>query len=120
MKTKSQRQLQIGEQIKRIIADIFAREGMSSISGSYITISQADVSPDIKNCTIYVNIFGNEKNRDAILTKLNGSASFFRRELGRNVAFRSTPEIKFILDKTEEEATTLESLINKESQKFSE
>jgi len=57
---KSQRQLQIGENIKRNMADIFIREGLSNISGSLISIVQADVSPDIKNVKIF-NMYNNQK-----------------------------------------------------------
>ncbi len=118
MQKKSQRQLQIGEQIKRIVADTFARENFSTISGNFITILEADVSPDIKNCVIFINIFGNEKKNDEILQKLNGAAGFFRREIGKKITFRNNPEIVFKLDRSAKNAVDIEDLIHKESQKF--
>lgn len=118
MKTKSQRQLQIGEQIKRVIADIFMRENLSIISGNYITVLQADVSPDIKNCNIYIDIFGDNSHNKKILEKLNLAAPNFRYELGRQINYRNTPEIKFILDKTGENVANIESLIEKEAKNF--
>lgn len=116
LQMKSQRQLQVGEQIKRIIADIFLREGLMTIMGNYITILEADASPDIKNVRIYLDIFGDTKNRDQILARLNNAAPHFRHELGKRLSSRNTPEISFILDRTEENALRLEALIDQESQ----
>jgi len=113
---KSQRQLQVGEQIKRIIADIFLREGLSTIMGNCITILEADASPDIKNVKIYLDFFGNEENHKKIIARLNHAAPHFRYELGKKLSSRNTPEIHFILDKTESQALSLEELIKKESQ----
>jgi ribosome-binding factor A len=53
---KSQRQLQIGETIKRVISDIFLRDDIFfNKHGTHITVSQADASPDAKNVKIFVN-----------------------------------------------------------------
>ena len=51
---KSQRQLQVGEQIKRIVASIFLQEDIFVIKGAQVTIARADVSPDMKNARIFL------------------------------------------------------------------
>jgi ribosome-binding factor A len=112
---KSQRQLQVGETIKRIIADIFLRDGLSSINGSYITILEADVSPDMKNVRIFIDIFGNEKTHQEIIEKLNKAAPHFRFQMAKKITARSVPEILFVLDKTQDKAIKLENLIATES-----
>ncbi len=112
---KSQRQLQVGEQIKRVIAEIFLREGLLTMMGSCITILEADTSPDIKNVRVYIDIFGDAKNNQAILQRLNKAAPYFRHELGKRLSARNIPEILFILDRTEEKALQLEALLEKES-----
>ncbi|MSP33433.1 MAG: 30S ribosome-binding factor RbfA [Rickettsiales bacterium] len=113
---KSQRQLQVGEQIKRVIAEIFLREGLLTMMGSCITILEADTSPDIKNVRVYIDIFGDAKNNKAILQRLNKAAPYFRYELGKRLSSRNIPEILFILDRTEENALHLEALLEKESE----
>ena len=115
---KSQRQLQVGETIKRTIADIFLREGISSISGNYITILEADVSPDIKNARIFIDIFGDEKSEEKIVKKLNESAPRFRFQLAKKITTRLVPEILFVLDKTQCRANKINSLIEKEAENF--
>ena len=116
---KSQRQLQIGENIKRIISEIFFREDVATIPGTMITVLEADVSPDAKNVRIYVDIFGNEEKHQEIINKLNKSAPHFRYQLAQKITLRVVPEIIFELDTTGARVHNLESLIESESKKFS-
>ncbi len=113
---KTQRQLKVSEQIKRIIADIFMKEGFSNISGSYITVTQADISPDLKNCKIFVDIFG--ENESKILKELNQASPSFRRLLGRQLKSRSTPELSFFQDQSTKNALEISNLIDKELKKL--
>ncbi|MBU6338801.1 MAG: 30S ribosome-binding factor RbfA [Rickettsiales bacterium] len=116
---KSQRQLQIGENIKRNMSEIFLREDILTVPGSYITILEADVSPDAKNVKIFIDIFGNEEVHQKIVDKLNDMVPFFRHQLAKRVTLRVVPEIIFVLDKTEQNASSIEALIDKEAKKFS-
>jgi ribosome-binding factor A len=115
---KSQRQLQIGENIKRIMAEIFSREGISTMRGTYITVLEADVSPDTKSVRIYLDIFGNEEEHEKIIKKFNEAAPNFRYKLAQKLTLRTVPEIIFMLDKTEAKAIQIESLLEAEAQKI--
>ncbi len=115
---KSQRQLQIGENIKRTMSEIFLRDDILTVPGSYITILEADVSPDTKNVKIYIDIFGNDQIHGKIVDKLNEMAPHFRYELAKRIVLRVVPEISFILDKTQDKALGLEALIASEAIKY--
>lgn len=115
---KSQRQLQIGENIKRIMSEIFLRNDILSVPGSLITVLEADVSPDAKNVKIYIDIFGNDSMHKKIVDALNVAAPHFRHELAKKISLRVVPEIEFLLDKTQQNAMNLEALIESESKKY--
>lgn len=115
---KSQRQLQIGENLKRVMCDIFMRDDILTVPGSYITILQADVSPDAKNAYIYIDIFGNEPMHKKIIEKLNAMAPHFRYQMAKRLTLRVVPEITFVLDKTQAKAMDLEALIGGEAKKY--
>ena len=117
---KSQRQLQIGENIKRNMSEIFLREDILTVPGSYITILEADVSPDAKNARIYIDIFGNDAVHQKIVTKLNEMAPYFRHLMAKKVMLRVVPEITFVLDRTQKKALDLESLIALEGQRYNQ
>lgn len=115
---KSQRQLQIGETIKRMMSDIFLRGDILNLSGSYVTILEADVSPDAKNVRIFIDIFGQEEKHPKIIEKLNEAAPHFRYQLAKKITLRVVPEIIFVLDKTGSNAAKIENLISQESSRF--
>lgn len=115
---KSQRQLQIGETIKRVMSDIFLRDDILAVPGSLITVIEADVSPDAKNAKIYIDIFGNDAMHEKIVEKLNEAAPHFRYQMAKKVMLRVVPEIKFVLDRTEAKAVSLEELIKNEAKKY--
>lgn len=118
-KEKSQRQLQASQQIKKIIADIFMRGGFSQIGGGYITILEADISPDFKNCKIYIDIFG-DVDKGEIIKKLNLKTNEFKHQLAQKLTLRIAPQIKFFLDETSQNALELEDLLKKEAKNFEE
>ena len=116
---KSQRQLQIGETIKRVISEIFLRDDILTVPGSYITILEADVSPDMKNVKIYIDIFGgDQKIHQKIIKDLNQAVGHFRYELAKRISLRVVPEIIFIIDETQERAKKIAELINSEQKKY--
>ena len=115
---KSQRQLQIGENIKRLMSEIFLRDDILSVPGSIITVLEADVSPDAKNVKIYVDIFGNQQMHNKIVDALNKAAPHFRYQLAKQLTLRVMPEISFHLDTSQDRALRLESLIDLESKKI--
>lgn len=116
---KSQRQLQIGENIKRVMSEIFFREDVATIPGTLITILEADVSPDAKSVRVYVDIFGNESMHEKIIDKLNQMVPHFRYQLAKKITLRVVPEITFALDKTGAQVQNLESLLELEGKQFS-
>ncbi|NBX52533.1 MAG: 30S ribosome-binding factor RbfA [Proteobacteria bacterium] len=109
---KSQRQLQIGENIKRIISEIFLRDDYSVMMNNVITILEADVSPDAKNVKIFIDIFGDSTKHEQIFNKIVENTPHFRYELAKKIDLRFTPEILFVHDKTYQKANLIECLLN--------
>jgi ribosome-binding factor A len=118
---KTQRQLQVGEQIKRIIADALLKKDDFIIPGIYITVIRADVSPDIKNVRILLDIFGESaaKPKDNLVKDINNTAPYFKAIIAKQIRLRYTPEIVFVVDDSFEEANKIEDLIRLEATKFS-
>ena len=53
-KEKTQKQLQVGEQIKREVARIFLYDDIFIKNHFKLTVCEADASPDLKRCVIVV------------------------------------------------------------------
>ena len=50
-----------------------------------ITITGVEVSGDLQHCKIFVSIYGEESQKDNVMSGLNASIGFLRGALGRNI-----------------------------------
>ena len=53
---------------------------------------------DLREAKIYVSVMGDEKGVQESLAGLNRALGYVRREIGRRIRLRFTPEISFALD----------------------
>ena len=69
---KSQRQLKVGEELRHLISNALLRNSFydENIENYNITITEVNVSPDLKNAKVYVMPLGGE-NKLNILNSLN-------------------------------------------------
>ncbi len=94
-----QRIHKIGEEIKREISDIIAKELKDPrIKGGVISITGVDVSGDLSFAKIFVSVYGKDVDGKKVLETLKKSSGFIRTELGRRIKIRHIPELIFQLD----------------------
>lgn len=110
----NQRNLRVGEEIRRTLADIFMRgechtPGLVSAS---ITVSEVRVSPDLKNATAYVMPLAG-KQKDELIEILKIAAPEIRYLVSQKVDLRYMPKIYFALDQSFDEAQRIETLLKK-------
>ena len=98
-KARSQRQLRMGELIRKALSDILTQGLVNDerLEAAVITVSEARVSPDLKNVTVFTLPLGG-KNQDAIIEAMNDHKKFIRGQLSRFVTMKYTPQLKFELD----------------------
>ena len=114
LKTPSQRQLRVGEELRHILAHVFQRGMLNdpALRDSSITITEVKVSPDLKNATAYlIPLNGGAVEIDRVLDGLGRAAPYIRRVLGSKVRLRHVPRLNFIADKTLEDANHIEELL---------
>jgi ribosome-binding factor A len=97
----SQRQLRVGELIRRTLSGILLRGDLHepALAGVSITVGEVRTSPDLKVATVYVLPLGGH-NAAATLEALNRARSEIRRALARAVELRHSPELRFVLDES--------------------
>lgn len=62
-----------------------------------ISITRADTAPDLRYAKIYVSVLDKSKEKE-VLKGLKSASGFLRREIGRALQLRYTPELQFIGD----------------------
>lgn len=88
----------ISEEVRREVDRIIREElGDPRIDGTF-SITRAEVTRDLRYAKIYVSVLEEEK-REPMMAALKSAAGFIRRELGRNIIIRYSPELSFVSDR---------------------
>lgn len=109
----SQRQLRVGQEVRRVIAEAIEQGEVRSpeLAEAFITITQAVMSPDLKYATVYLTTL-NGKNMGVILEQLTAEKWLFKKLLAAKLKLRFTPEINFRVDDTFDEVERINKLMN--------
>jgi ribosome-binding factor A len=86
------------------------------VGAGMVSVTDVDVSGDLQHAKIYVSIYGTEEAKEETMAGLKSATGYVRRELGRRVRLRRTPEIIFIEDKGIERGDRMLALLNQLSQ----
>ena len=111
---KSQRQLRVGEELRHLISNALLRESFYDgyIENNNITITEVNVSPDLKNAKVYVMPLGG-KNKLDVLNSLNKVSGRFKKIISSNISLRQTPKLVFKIDETFEYAKKINDILDK-------
>lgn len=121
-KETSQRQRRIAEQVRQLVAEAFYQHDFSDVlAGEQLTISSSEVSRDMKLAKVFYTMMSGDKRTPAEIktfTKaLNEYAHVFNHYLAQNMHTKYTPKVRFFYDETFEEASRVDSLLSRLSQK---
>lgn len=113
VKEQSQRQLKVGQEIKRIIAEEINQGRVRNLEGMdvLVTVMEAQVSPDLKYADVYFVTSAPVKDPE-IQEALQLAANHFRKVVASKTMLRYVPEIRFMVDNTLEEAGKIEKLLH--------
>lgn len=97
----SQRQLRVGELIRRELADVLARGDVhdDDLARVPITVSEVRASPDLKIATAYVMPLGGRGQKEA-LAALRRNKVELRHLVSRAMTLKYAPDLRFKLDET--------------------
>jgi len=111
-KEPSQRQLRVGQEIRKIIAGALERGEVRNplILDNFITITKVEVSPDLKLCTIYFMTL-NGQNLGQIEDDLNAETWGLKKLIAAKLKLRYTPDLNFRMDTSFEEVDRIEKLL---------
>ena len=76
-----------------------------------MTVTGAEVSPDLRHARVYVSVLGSASEKQATFDGLDSVASFLRSRVARQLQLRVAPEIQFKEDDTIARAARIESLL---------
>ena len=66
----------------------------------FVTVTGVHLTGDLREATVYVSLFGSDREKAESLEALNNARGFIRRELARTINLRNTPDITFVMDQS--------------------
>jgi len=102
----------VAAQIQRELAQLIQFEVKDPRVG-LVTVSGVELSRDLSYAKVYVTVLSADNNVAEALEGLNKAAGFIRRELGKRLSIRVTPQLKFVYDASVEHGANLSALIDK-------
>ncbi|MGI9302502.1 MAG: 30S ribosome-binding factor RbfA [Gammaproteobacteria bacterium] len=106
------RAVRVGEQVHRKLA-LLMRELKDPRIGM-VTVADVELSPDYAHAKVFVSTLGDAQQIETSLAGLRSAAGFLRRELSRALNMRSTPELHFVYDDTQEKGARISALLDRE------
>ncbi|MEL6531423.1 MAG: 30S ribosome-binding factor RbfA [Pseudomonadota bacterium] len=97
----SQRQLRVGELIRRALSDLLMRGDIHDpdLNAMSITVGEVQTSPDLKKARVFVMPLGGD-HREEALAVLRRNKGELRRALTREVTLKYAPDLHFVIDET--------------------
>jgi ribosome-binding factor A len=108
--SSSQRPIRVGEQIREDLTELLAREVHDPGIG-FITLTRVEVTADLQLARAYYTSLGDDKARRDSKRALERAAPFLRRQLGRRLRLRRTPELQFFYDESIERHDRIERIL---------
>ena len=112
VKEQSQRQLRVGQEIKRLLAGFIQKGEIHNLQGidTIVTITEVTVSPDLKYASVYLMTLNNEHLQE-VVGGLQLAANYLRKQISAKLTLRYTPELVFKVDQTFEAVDKIEKLL---------
>ena len=112
---RSQRQLRVGEELRHVLAAILMRGDVPWPSGfnapTSVSVTEVQVSPDLKNATAFVMPLGGEKLEETVKV-LNDKVGFYRHLVAKEINLRYVPKLNFKADNSFIYAQKIETILH--------
>ena len=106
----SRRTHRVGDLVRSALSEILLRE-VSDPRVRLVSITEVDVSPDLRHARVWTSVLGSDEEREAAMEALQRASGFIRRQLGKKLTTRATPELVFELDTGAEHSQRISELL---------
>jgi len=100
----------INEDISRTLSALLREVKDPRVQQGMLSIVAVETTPDLKFAKVHVSVLGLEDER-GFLKGIQSAGGYLRRELGRALDIRNTPELVFKLDKSMEHGARMSKIL---------
>ncbi|NBM20485.1 30S ribosome-binding factor RbfA [Streptomyces sp. GC420] len=102
----------LADRIQVVVAETLDRRIKDPRLG-FVTITDARVTGDLREATVFYTVYGDEEERAASAAALESAKGILRSEVGRQTGVRFTPTLAFVPDALPDNARTIDDLLDK-------
>lgn len=94
----SRRTQKVNDLLRQEISDLLLRHVNDPRLNAFLSITEVEVSADLKHAQVFVSIMGDSETKADVLRGLRSASGFLRRELAHRLTMRFVPELAFHQD----------------------
>jgi ribosome-binding factor A len=102
----------INELLREEISALVLKDLKDPRMGGLVTITEVDVSPDLRNAKVLVSVLGTTEDANGTMRALHAASHYIQRELRRRLTIRRVPELVFQRDTTIEQGARVLALLD--------
>lgn len=87
----------VGDLIREVICEMLLRD-LNDPRLESVTITEVEVSADLKLATVFFSAMGNRSREEASLHGLQSATGYIRKKLGKELRLRYIPDLLFKVD----------------------
>ena len=103
----------INDLLREEISDLLRREVKDPRVGGLVTVTEVDVSPDLRQAKVYVSVLGTDDEKTSTFRALAAASRFLQRELRKRLTIRRVPELSFVADDSIERGARILELLQR-------
>lgn len=104
------RSARVRELLRREVGDLIERDLKDPRVG-FVTVTDAEVTEDLREATIWISVYGQEEERQAALTGLQSAAPYIQHRIGEQLRLKRIPHLRFALDRSIQRAQRIEEIL---------
>ena len=102
----------INEEIMRELSELLREVKDPRVHRTLLSITRVETTPDLRYAKVYVSLLDKQYTQETV-AGLKSAAGYLRRELGRSLQLRYTPELQWQADDSIVRGAHILELINK-------
>ena len=106
----TERMRRVNEAIRQVLSE--AVPTLKDPRIGFVTVTGVETTSDLEHATVWVSVFGTERNRQSTLDALAGAAGVLQGRINRELHLRRTPQLAFAYDQSVERGVRMTKLID--------
>ena len=109
----SKRNNRLSGEMKKTITNIIRKQLKDPRISDMSSITEVKVTEDLRYAKVFVSVYGNQEIVNSTIEALDNAKGYIRKELGKYLKIRYTPELLFERDNSIEHGIRINKLIEK-------